>query len=92
MNNDDLLANIGKLLDQKIQSLQDDISLLKNGQAQNKTMLEAVLAGQKELQETVATKADVQDLNAKISKFQKQNEQRFENVEEVTGIHNPHKN
>ena len=59
---------------------------IEEGQAQQKTMLEAVAAGQKELQETVATKADVLDVGTKIDKIKK----RIDILEDEAGI--THKN
>jgi len=60
--------------------------------AEHKTMLEAVVAGQKELQETVATQADVQDLKAEVVKKIKQHDKRLDAVEEKEGLTNPYKN
>jgi biotin synthase-related radical SAM superfamily protein len=57
-------------------------------QGQVKTLVEAVAAGQKELQETVETKADVLTVGVKVDKLRK----RIEGIEEHTGSPNPHKN
>ena len=54
---------------------------------QHKTMVEAVLAGQKELQETVATRADVLRVGVKVDSLRK----RIEGIEEHTGS-STHKN
>ena len=55
------------------------------------TALETLKAGQEDIQANMATKADLQDLGAKLDKYQKRNELRFENLEEHTGLANPHK-
>ena len=65
---------------------------LEQGQAQHTTMLEAVAAGQKELQEIVAKEADLLDLQSDLGKKVKDHEERIANLEEHTGTHNPHKN
>src|SRR5438046_2385484 len=75
-----------------IEDLKQDIGGIKQGQAQTNTLLEAVAAGQKELQETVATKADVLDSRNKIGKTLKNHEQRLETLEDEAGIPHSHKN
>ena len=55
--------------------------------AEQKTILEAVAAGQNELQNTVATKADVLSVAVKVDKLRK----RIEGIEEHTGS-STHKN
>jgi len=55
--------------------------------AQNTTLLEAVAAGQNELKEIVATKADVLSVEVKVDKLRK----RIEGIEEHTGS-STHKN
>jgi hypothetical protein len=58
-----------------------DIQRVEQTQAQHGTILEALAAGQKELQETVATKADVLNVGVKVDKLRK----RIEGIEEHTG-------
>ncbi len=81
MTIDELFAHITKRFD-----------ILEQGQAHTNTALEAVAAGQKDLREhlvrlqagqkvmrqTMATKADVQDIKATLVKHQR----RIENLEE----------
>jgi uncharacterized coiled-coil DUF342 family protein len=59
--------------------------------AQNTTLLEAVAAGQKELKEIVATKADHLDLSRKIDKAIKDYGERNEDLEKIENIPHPHK-
>lgn len=64
-----------------------DIHRVEQTQAEQKTLLEAVAAGQKEVQETMATKADVLTVGVKVDKLRK----RIEGIEEHTGS-STHKN
>ena len=87
LNKDDLthIANIVKA----------ETEPLKQGQAQIKTVLETLEAGQEDVREkleTKAEKADIQDLRADLVKKVKSQESRIENLEDQTGTHNPHKN
>jgi translation initiation factor 2B subunit (eIF-2B alpha/beta/delta family) len=91
MHNDELLEQIGKL----ITPLQDGQERIEKTQyeqgtviAQIKTALEALAAGQQDIKDTMATKADVQDIKADLVKQQR----RIENLEEHTKTPNPHKN
>jgi len=84
-------------LEQGQKSLKNDVLTLKEVQAQTntslgqiKTVLKALEAGQESTKAEL--KADIHDLGVKMEKYQKKNEQRFENLEEHTGIPNPHKN
>ena len=72
----------GKLKDVAIANTQTNTAL-----EQNKTLLEALTAGQKEIQETMATKADVLTVGVKVDKLRK----RIEGIEEQTGS-STHKN
>ena len=59
------------------------------------TAVEALAAGQKDIHDNMATKADIHRLEQKIDKVDKHvksHESRIENLEENTGIPNPHKN
>ena len=67
------------------------LSKLEDGQAHLITGGEAVAAGQKELQETVATKADIQDVKAEVVKKIKQHDKRLDALEEKEGLSNPYK-
>ena len=60
--------------------------------AQVKTEVEALAAGQSEIKETIATKADVMDLGAKIDRVTKNHETRMRELEEDRGIHHRNKN
>ena len=87
LNKDDLthIANIVKA----------ETEPLKQGQAQIKTALETLEAGQEDIREKLekkAEKADIQDLRADLVKKVKSQESRIENLEDQTGTHNPHKN
>lgn len=64
-----------------------DVQRVEQTQAEQKTILEAVTAGQKELQETVATRADVLRVGVKVDSLRK----RIEGIEEHTGS-STHKN
>jgi uncharacterized phage infection (PIP) family protein YhgE len=98
MNNDELLEKINKRFDtleqgqkrleqgQKEQS--SAIVRLEQGVTQIKTVLKVLEAGQNDLRENMATKADVQDIKVELVKHQR----RIENVEENTSTPNPHKN
>ncbi len=100
-DNNDLLHQIRKVvreenepirnqLDEQgssITKISKDLQDVKQTQAEQKTLLEAVAAGQKELQETVATKADVLNVGVKVDKLRK----RIEGIEEHTGS-STHKN
>ncbi len=61
---------------------------LEQGVTQIKTVLKVLEAGQNDLRENMATKADIQDIKVELVKQQRQ----IENVEEHTGTPNPHKN
>lgn len=67
--------------------------------AQIKTGVEALAAGQEDLQEQVktirsemATKADIQDVDAKLVKRVNSHEKRIDDLEKEAGLPNPHKN
>ena len=61
---------------------------VEQGQAQHKTLLKVLEAGQNDVRENMATKADLQDIKAEQTKQQR----RIENLEESTKTPNPHKN
>ena len=53
------------------QDMAQGVADVRQDIARTNTALDAVAAGQKELQETVATKADVIDVGAKVEKLKK---------------------
>lgn len=104
-NTSDLLQQIRTIVQEETEPLKkgqvqtnERLSKLDTGQvqtnaslAQTNTVLEALKAGQDEIRDTMATQADVQDVAAKLDKYQKENKDRFDNLEEHTGTSNPHK-
>lgn len=95
------MTNDEKIL-QALENLQADVNDLKHGQqeqgaaiarieqgqAQHKTLLKVLEAGQNDIRENMATKADMQDIKAEQTKLKR----RIENLEEHTKTPNPHKN
>jgi len=102
MNTDQLLEKIEKLIEPiRTQLYEQGANIvrvvqgqrrLEQGQAQIKTVLETLEAGQKDIRETMATKADIQDLKAEVVKKIKQHDKRIDALEEKEGIPNPYKN
>ena len=100
VNNDQLLEQLNKRFDviEKNMATKADIQPLKQGQAQTnttlgqiKTVVETLEAGQKDIREQLATKADKADIltvGVKIDKLRK----RVEGIEEDTGSTTRHKN
>ena len=92
MNNDELLEQFGKLIDTKLseqlEPIKTDVQTVKKVVDHISTGIEAIAAGQQDMKENMATKADVQDIKADLVKHQS----RIENVEEHTKAPNPHKN
>ena len=64
------------------------IARLEQGQGRTHTVLKVLEAGQNDIRENMATKADVQDIKAEQTKLKR----RIENLEEHTKTPNPHKN
>jgi hypothetical protein len=103
MNNDQLLEKMRGIVREEIQA---ETKPLKQGQAQITTVVEALAAGQQDLREKVgglqagqqairkamATKADMQDLDAKLVKRVNSHEKRIDDLEKEAGLPNPHKN
>jgi chromosome segregation ATPase len=91
-----------KRLESRTESLAQGQSELKQGQAQTDTTLsristavEALKAGQDDIQEQLATKADkadILDLKAEVVKKVKQHDKRLDTLEEKAGISNPYRN
>ena len=102
MNTDQLLEKIEKLIEPiRTQLYEQGANIvrfvqgqrrLEQRQAQIKTVLETLEAGQKDIRETMATKADIQDLKAKVVRKIKQHDKRVDALEEKEGIPNPYKN
>jgi conjugal transfer/entry exclusion protein len=97
-DNDQLLDKIGNLIDQKLEPIKKDLQEVKQTQAaqgssiaQNTTLLEAVAAGQQEMQATVATRADVLDVKAGVVRKLQDHESRIEELEKDADIPHPHK-
>jgi len=92
MNNEELLEQFGKLidtkLDEKLEPIKTDVQTVKRVVTRVSTGIETLAAGQQDMKENMATKADVQDIKADLVKQQR----RIENVEENTKTPNPHKN
>ncbi len=59
--------------------------------AQIKTTVETLEAGQKDIRENMATKADIQNLDAKLVKKIQDHAERIEELEKIEGIPHPHK-
>jgi hypothetical protein len=75
------------------------LSKFEVGQTHLATAVEVHKVGQDDIRQHMATKADVLDakaailhVGAKLDKYQWQNEVRLDNLEEITGTHNPNKN
>ncbi len=95
-DNNDILKAIESI--KKDMATKQDIQRVEQNQAQTNnslahitTAVEAIAAGQKELQETVATKADMQDLKATLTKKVNDHEERIEELEKNAGLPHPHK-
>jgi chromosome segregation ATPase len=89
MNNEEVLKQIGSLIDQKIKPLQEGQVQLQEGQAQIKTVLKALEAGQNDIRENMPTRADIQDLKAELAKKGKSHERRINTIEDELGIPHP---
>jgi ubiquinone biosynthesis protein UbiJ len=87
-DNDQLLQQIGSLIDQKLEPVNKRLDEQGQAIAEVKTAVEAVAAGQREIKETMATKADVLNLGTKIDKMKK----RIEGLEDHTAMPHPDKN
>jgi hypothetical protein len=87
----DLLQQMRKVVREEVKAETEPIHKRLDAQgtsiAQIKTLVETTAAGQKELQETVATRADVLRVGVKVDSLRK----RIEGIEEHTGS-STHKN
>jgi len=102
MNTDELLEKMRKLLEYLYKRLGN----LEQGQAQIKTTVEVLAAGQQDIREHMAAKHDVerlekgqgdikatiQDGDAKLVKRVNSHEKRIDDLENEAGLPNPHKN
>jgi hypothetical protein len=92
MNNDQLLEQIRGIVREEVKAetepLKTDMQTVKKVVTHISTALEALAAGQQDIRQRMATKADVQDIKADLVKQQR----RIENLEEHTKTPNPHKN
>jgi hypothetical protein len=92
MNNEELLEQFGKLigtkLSEQLESIKTDVQTVKKVVNHISTGIEALAAGQQDMKEKMATKADVQEIKADLVKQQR----RIENLEEHTKTPNPHNN
>ena len=80
-----------KRLEQGQERTNKDIAVLKNGQAHNTTMLEAVLAGQQELQKTAAREVTVMKFAERLTRKVHDHEERITDLEKEAGIPHLHK-
>lgn len=90
-DNDQLLEQIRKVVREENEPINKRLDAQGSSIEQIKTIVEATAAGQQELQETVATRADIQDLKATLTKKVKDNTERIEELEKIEGIPHPHK-
>jgi hypothetical protein len=73
-------------------NLETGLQDVKQSLAHTNTALEALSEGQREIRETMATKADVLDLGVKLNKNYTETKTRLKNLEEHTGTTDPTKN
>lgn len=79
-------------LSSKMDKVEDRLKNVEISNSRLETAGEALKAGLDDIRENMATKADVQDLEAKLVKKTKDHEKRIEALEEETGLPHPHKN
>ena len=87
MAEDKLLEQIRKVVREENEPIKNRLDAQGSSIAQIKTIVETTAVGQKEIQETMATKADVLNVAVKVDKLRK----RIEGIEEHTGS-STHKN
>ena len=101
MTNEEKIVAILEKQGKTLENLQADVKDLKHGQqeqgaaiarveqgqSRTNTVLKVLEAGQNDIRENMATKADVQDVKAEQAKHKR----RIENVEENTKTPNPEK-
>ncbi len=74
-----------------LQDVKQDIANVKQIQGQQKTMAEAVLAGQQELQKTAAREVTVMKFAERLTRKVNDHEERITELEKEAGIPHPHK-
>lgn len=84
MNNDEKILKT-------LEALQAGQSRLEAGQARLETIVDALKAGQDDIGDTMATKADVHDLRVEVVSKIKDHTNRIEDLEKEIGIPHPHK-
>jgi hypothetical protein len=103
MTNEELLEKMRGIVREEIQAetkpMNTRLTGLEQGQAQITTGVEALAAGHqdimgqvKAMRSEMATKADMQDLDAKLVKRVNSHEKRIDDLEKEAGLPNPHKN
>ena len=85
MNNEELEKLLRKIV-------QEENEPLKQGQARLETIIEALKAGQDDIRDKMATEANVMDMAAKLNQITRNHERRIEELENLAGLPNPHKN
>lgn len=88
--NDQILQEL-KSINKRLDEQSSSIVRIEQGQARTNTALEALAAGQEDIRVKMATKADIQDLGARLDKKLKSLDRRTENLELNTGTPNPDK-
>jgi hypothetical protein len=97
-DNDQLLQQIRIVVREEAKAetepIKEDLQSVKQTQAEHKTILEAVAAGQDDLIEKVAnlpTRPEFQDFRASVGRKVKDYESRIEELEKDADIPHPHK-
>lgn len=92
MADENLLDRIRKIIQEENEPIKKRLDGLEQGQNRTETAVDALKAGQDDIRENMATKADVLDLGAKLDKVTKGHETRIRELEEDRGIHHRNKN
>src|ERR1700686_3608903 len=79
-------------LEQGQSQITTGVEALAAGQQDLREKVGGLAAGQKAIREEMATKADMQDLDAKLVKRVNSHEKRIDDLEKEAGLPNPHKN
>ena len=87
MTNKEKILQVLETIHADVQDLKEGHRRLEQGQSRTNTVLKVLEAGQNDIREHMATKADVQDIKAEQTKLKR----RIENVEESTKTPNPQK-
>ena len=87
MTNEEKILQALENIQADVQDLKQGHTQVEQGQAQQKTLLKVLKAGQNDIRENMATKADVQDSKTEHTKRKRS----IENVEESTKTPNPQK-